>query len=65
MFPDLDYPDLLWEFFGPWDKSRPVKKENDSTQATEYEADMSRQMNEYASLSETCDELCSSMYLTL
>ena len=63
IFPDLDYPDYVWDITAPKGKSRPASDHNDSSQTT-FEIG-AQNIDEFHNVSETYDELCAAINLTL
>ena len=66
IFPDLDYPDYVWDIFGPKGMPRPGSNANDSSQTTFKDTnDNIDKTDETSNLNETYDELCAAINLTL
>ena len=69
----MDYPDYVWDIFAPKGKSRPTNNSKDSSRTTFEEGpkntnecqDFSEIFDDPLNVSETFDELCSAIDLTL
>ena len=63
IFPDLDYPDFVWEIFGPKGTPRPGSNVDESSQTT-FNDEIDK-TDEFQDITQTYDELCAAINLTL